>query len=214
MTHDNVFWHKQVITREQMEDLTGHSGCVVWLTGLSGSGKSTIANTIRVKLYHRRCMVIVLDGDNMRHGLNCAPAKLETKYGIKFANRFGLAFDEQDREENIRRLGEVARLLCQHGIIVVVAAISPYARDRKRVMERIGKDDFLEVYVHAPVEVCRERDPKGLYERADKGEIPQFTGVSDPYERPKRGVMVDTTQFSIEECADQIIDVLKQAEKI
>lgn len=183
-----VVWHQHAVDRASREDLLGHRGCVVWFTGLSGSGKSTVANAVDVLLFQRRVHTFLLDGDNIRHGLCAGPNLLRDEHGDAFAERFGLGFDPLDREENIRRIGAVAQLLVSAGIITLTAFVSPYRADRQRVRQWVEKHgqpgDFIEVFVDAPLEVCESRDPKGLYKLARAGKIPNFTGISDPYEPP------------------------------
>ena len=189
MSNDaHVTWHEHSVSRSDHEKLNGHRGCVLWFTGLSGCGKSTVANLVERLLYDQHIHTILLDGDNIRHGLNAAAAILKDEHGDAFANRFGLGFSPQDREENIRRTGAVAQLFCSAGIIVLTAFVSPYRRDRdavRRLVDRNGAPgDFIEIFVNTPIEVCESRDPKGLYKKARAGEIRNFTGIDDPYEAP------------------------------
>lgn len=163
----NVVWHRGAVSADDRARMLGHDAAVVWLTGLSGSGKSTIAHLLEARLVERRVLAYVLDGDNLRHGL-CAD----------------LGFSSEARVENIRRTGEVARLLFDAGAIVVTALISPFRADRDRVRARLPEDAFLEVHVATPLEECERRDPKGLYARARAGEIADFTGIGSPYEAP------------------------------
>lgn len=180
----NVTWHEHQVTRARREALHGHRGCVIWFTGLSGSGKSTIANTLDHLLHGRGFHSAVLDGDNVRHGLNAGPGMLRDTHGTDFAQRFGLGFSAIDREENIRRIGAVAQLFCEAGLIALTAFISPYRLDRDRVRKTLLPGEFIEVFVDTPIEVCERRDPKGLYKKARAGEIKGFTGIDDPYEPP------------------------------
>lgn len=184
----NVTWHTQSVTREDRERLNGQRGCVVWLTGLSGSGKSTIANLLDHNLARAGIRSFVLDGDNVRHGLNASPAMLVADHGEAFAKRFGLGFSAEDREENIRRIGAVAELFAHAGIIALTAFISPYRHDRDAIRKRLDRSgqqgEFIEVFVDAPLDVCESRDPKGLYKKARAGEIKGFTGIDDPYQPP------------------------------
>ncbi len=185
----DIVWHEHTVGREQREQRLGHRAAVVWFTGLSGCGKSTIANELDRQLHQRGCGTMLLDGDNLRHGL-CAPTEsLSVEHGEEFATRFGLGFGEMDREENIRRIGSVASLMASAGLITLTAFVSPYRRDRdrvRRVVEQGGRaGDFFEVFVDTPLEVCEQRDPKGLYKKARAGEIKHFTGISDPYEAPE-----------------------------
>ena len=180
----NVTWHESSVSREMRERKNGHKGCVVWFTGLSGSGKSTVANTLDHKLHQTGHQSVVLDGDNVRHGLNAGPGILNKTHGEEFSNRFGLGFSATDREENIRRIGAVAEIFTQTGIIALTAFISPYRIDRDKVRNTLKEGEFIEVFVDAPIEVCEQRDPKGLYKKARAGEIKGFTGIDDPYEEP------------------------------
>lgn len=211
----DVRWHAHAVTRADRERAAGHAGCVLWFTGLSGCGKSTLANVVDRKLHDRGCRTFVLDGDNVRHGLNAAPALLESRHGAEFARRFGLGFGPQDREENIRRIGAVAELFAQAGLITLTAFISPYRRDRDAVRAMLPAGDFIEVYVKAPLEVCESRDPKGLYKKARAGEIKGFTGIDDPYEEPLRPeIVVDSAATPADVLADQVIRWLEEAGKI
>lgn len=183
-----VVWHRHAVERAERERLNGHRGCVVWFTGLSGCGKSTIANLVDRRLFEQGVRTFLLDGDNIRHGLNAAPALLSPDYGDAFARRFGLGFGAEDRAENVRRIGAVAELFASAGLVTLTAFVSPYRRDRdavRRQVERFGgAGDFIEVFVDAPLEVCESRDPKGLYKKARAGQIKHFTGIDDPYEPP------------------------------
>jgi adenylylsulfate kinase len=200
----DVRWHAHAVTREAREQAAGHKGCVLWFTGLSGSGKSTLANLVDHGLHRRGCRSFVLDGDNVRLGLNAAPGLLAERHGEAFAARFGLGFSAEDREENIRRIGAVAELFAQAGIITLTAFISPYRRG-----------DFVEIHVKAPLEVCEKRDPKGLYKKARAGEIKGFTGIDDPYEEPTRPeIVVDSSAQPAERLADEVLAWLERAGKI
>lgn len=206
-----VFWHEHAVSREEREQLNGHKGCVLWFTGLSGSGKSTVGNLVDHRLHAMGVHSFVLDGDNIRHGLNASPAMLKERHGEEFANRFGLGFSAQDREENIRRIGAVAKLFCDAGIIAITAFISPYRIDRDRVRATMKPGDFIEIFVDAPLEVCESRDPKGLYKKARAGELKGFTGIDDPYEPPLRPeIRLDAANHTPEELADVVIDYLRQ----
>ena len=185
MSNDtNVTWHEHSVTRDMRENKNGHKGCVIWFTGLSGSGKSTVANTLDHMIHHAGYQSVVLDGDNVRHGLNAGAGMLRDIHGEEFSKRFGLGFSAIDREENIRRIGAVAEIFAQTGVIALTAFISPYRADRDKVRNTLNKGEFIEVFVDAPLEVCEQRDPKGLYKKARAGEIKGFTGIDDPYEEP------------------------------
>lgn len=185
----NIVWHDHSIPREAREERLGQRGVVIWMTGLSGCGKSTIANALDTLLHEQGAATMLLDGDNIRHGLCAPPERLAPEHGEEFAARFGLGFGAIDREENIRRVGSVAALMASAGLIVVTAFVSPYRIDRTRVrklVEASGKPgDFLETFIDTPLDVCEKRDPKGLYKKARAGEIKNFTGISDPYEAPE-----------------------------
>jgi adenylylsulfate kinase len=203
------------VSRADRERAAGHKGCVLWFTGLSGCGKSTLANAVDRLLHDRGCRTFVLDGDNVRHGLSAAPAMLEERHGKEFAARFGLGFGAADREENIRRIGSVADLFAQAGIIALTAFISPYRRDRDAVRRLLAPGDFVEVYVKAPLEVCEGRDPKGLYKKARAGEIKGFTGIDDPYEEPVAPeLVVDSAARRPDELAAEVIAWLERSGKI
>jgi adenylylsulfate kinase len=201
----DVRWHAHAVSRPDREQAAGHKGCVLWFTGLSGCGKSTLANLVD----HR------LNGDNVRLGLNAAPALLAPRHGAAYAERFGLGFSAADREENIRRIGAVAELFAQAGIIALTAFISPYRRDRDAVRAMLASGDFVEIHVKAPLEVCEGRDPKGLYKKARAGEIKGFTGIDDPYEEPLAAeLVVDSAAHPPEQLADEVIGWLERAGKI
>jgi adenylylsulfate kinase len=216
--HDNVqvHWHEHAVSREEREKLNGHRGCVVWFTGLSACGKSTVANLLDHKLHSMGARSFVLDGDNIRHGLNAAPKMLQERdYSPEFAKRFGLGFSAQDREENIRRIGMVAKLFCDAGMVAITAFISPYRTDRDRVRAALPPGDFVEIFVDAPIEVCEARDPKGLYKKARAGELKGFTGIDDPYESPtKPELVLDAGQKSAETLADEVLAYLRKTGKI
>jgi adenylylsulfate kinase len=210
-----VVWHQQAVSRAERERLSGHRGCVVWFTGLSGSGKSTVANALDRKLYQRGVRSYVLDGDNIRHGLNATPQMLAERYGDEHARRFGLGFGKQDREENIRRVGAVARLMCDAGIITLTAFVSPYRVDRDAVRAMLEAGDFIEVYVDAPLEVCESRDPKGLYQKARAGALKDFTGIDAPYEAPVAPELVlKSNEATPDELADQVLAFLSGQGKL
>ncbi len=211
----NVHWHEHSVGREEREKLNGHRGCVVWFTGLSACGKSTISNLVDHKLHSQGKRSYVLDGDNVRHGLNAGPGMLKERHGEEFAKRFGLGFSAQDREENIRRIGAVAKLFAEAGLVTLTAFISPYRRDRDAVRASMKPGDFIEVYVEAPIEVCEQRDPKGLYKKARAGEIKGFTGIDDPYEAPEKPELVlHAATKTADALADEVIAYLKQAGKL
>ena len=199
----NVTWHEHQVTRSNRESLNGHKGCVIWFTGLSGSGKSTIANTLDHKLHQSGMHSVVLVGDNVRHALNAGTSMLVESHGEEFAQRFGLGFSAIDREENIRRIGAVAQLFSQAGIISLTAFISPYRIDRDRVRNSLVPGEFIEVFVDTPIEVCEERDPKGLYKKARAGELKGFTGIDDPYVAPASPELV---LFAAEKTPEQLAD--------
>ena len=190
----NITWHLGEVDQAKREALNGHKGAVLWFTGLSGSGKSTLANAVELALHQQGAHTYILDGDNVRHGLNK-----------------NLTFSDEDRMENIRRIGEVARLFSDAGILTLTAFISPFRADRAVVRELMG-DRFVEVHVKASVEVCESRDPKGLYQKARAGEIKDFTGISSPYEAPEAPeIIVDTGALSIEDSVAQVVDYLKHS---
>jgi len=211
----HVTWHEQAVLREQRERLAGHKGCVVWFTGLSGSGKSTIANLVDQRLCQRGVRSYLLDGDNVRHGLNASVEMLQERHGQAFAERFGLGFSATDRQENIRRIGAVAQLFCDAGVITLTAFVSPYRRDREAVRELLDEGDFLEVWVDAPLTVCEARDPKGLYQQARAGQITSFTGIDDPYEPPEKPALVlDSASKDPDALSDEVIAYLEVAGKL
>ncbi len=213
--HVQVHWHEHAVGREEREELNGHKGCVVWFTGLSACGKSTVANLVDHKLHSMGVHSFVLDGDNIRHGLNAGPGMLKKDHSEEFAKRFGLGFSAQDREENIRRIGSVAKLFAEAGVVAITAFISPYRADRDRVRSTLNDGDFVEIFVDAPLEVCEARDPKGLYKKARAGELKGFTGIDDPYEAPlKPELRLDAATKSAEELADEVLEYLKSSGKI
>ncbi len=213
MTNEtNVTWHDHQVSRAERERINGHKGCVIWFTGLSGSGKSTVANVLDHQLSRLGVNSAVLDGDNVRHGLNAGPGMLTEAHGEDFARRFGLGFSAIDREENIRRIGAVAQLFAQAGLISLTAFISPYRRDRDMVRATMGPGDFIEVFVDTPLEVCEARDPKGLYKKARAGELKGFTGIDDPYEAPQAPELTLLAgEKSPEALAAEVIDYLVSA---
>ncbi|NEV60695.1 adenylyl-sulfate kinase [Thiorhodococcus minor] len=210
MTNDtNVTWHEHQVSRSLRESMKGHKGCVIWFTGLSGSGKSTVANTLDHKLHQMGVHSAVLDGDNVRHALNAGPGMLRGAHGDDFAERFGLGFTAMDREENIRRIGAVAHLFSQAGIIALTAFISPYRQDRDRVRRTMDAGEFIEIFVDTPLDVCETRDPKGLYKKARAGEIKNFTGIDDPYEAPSAPELVlQASEKTPGVLADEVIHYL------
>jgi adenylylsulfate kinase len=219
MERTEITWHEHRVTRAEREQQQGHRGCVVWFTGLSGCGKSTVANLVDQQLFAQRIRSFVLDGDNIRHGLNASAAILAQRHGPDFARRFGLGFSAQDREENIRRIGAVAQLFAAAGLIALTAFVSPFRRDReavRAVVESAGQPgDFVEVFVDAPLEVCEARDPKGLYRKARAGELPDFTGIDHPYEPPTAPELILAAAHRPPEAlARQVIDHLRLTGKI
>ncbi len=190
----HVVWEDRYVKREERNRAYGHKSGVVWLTGLSASGKSTIAHYLERRLFEEGVKVYVFDGDNIRHGLNS-----------------DLGFSEEDRKENLRRIAEVAKLFVDAGILVLAAFVSPFQKDREMVKKIIGPQDFLEVYIKCPVEICEKRDPKGMYKKARQGIIPNYTGISSPYEEPKKpDLIIETHKISIEEAVDRIYTLLKE----
>ncbi len=193
MKSKNIVWHKSAITRKDRNQLHGHRSLILWFTGLSGAGKSTLANALEARLHEESCATIVLDGDNVRHGL-CGD----------------LCFSADDRVENIRRIGEMAKLFIDAGVIAITAFISPFRSDRRRVRELVAKDEFIEIYCRCSLETCEARDVKGMYMKARRGEIRDFTGISSPYEEPEQAeIVVDTDKYNIEECVEYIVAELE-----
>ena len=193
MSNKNIVWHDHHVTKEERSSIKGQKPCILWFTGLSGSGKSTVANAVESKLLELEKHTYLLDGDNVRMGLNK-----------------GLSFSDEDRIENIRRIGEVSKLFVDAGTIVLTAFISPFQKERDAVRELMKADEFIEVFIDTPLEVCESRDPKGLYQKARKGEIPNFTGISSPYEAPvKPEIHVLNDEITIEDVTEQIINYLK-----
>jgi adenylylsulfate kinase len=191
---ENIVWHATTVARADREKRLGQRGTIIWLTGLSGCGKSTIANELEHLLHLRGSATMLLDGDNVRHGLCAPPPMLAGRHGEAFAARFGLGFGAEDREENIRRIAAVGELFVSAGMITITAFVSPYRADRIRARRQIedagAAGDFVEVFVDTPLEVCERRDPKGLYKKARAGEIKNFTGISDRYEPPENPEIV------------------------
>jgi len=194
MSDKNIVWHNHQVSKEDRSNLKEQRACVLWFTGLSGSGKSTIANAVESKLLELEKHTYLLDGDNIRMGLNK-----------------GLSFSETDRVENIRRIGEVSKLFVDAGVIVLTAFISPFVKDREQVRNLLNVGEFLEVFIDTPLEVCESRDPKGLYQKARTGEIPNFTGISSPYEAPANPeIRLKTNDLSVEEAASKVLAYLKE----
>jgi adenylylsulfate kinase len=192
--NNNVVWHHATVTRERREKQNGHRSVSLWFTGLSGSGKSTLAHAVEERLHQLGCRTFVFDGDNVRHGL-CGD----------------LSFKQEDRSENIRRIGEMIKLFLGAGVIALSAFISPLRIDRQKVRELIGDGDFIEIYCECPLEVCEERDVKGLYKKARRGEIKNYTGISAPYEEPLNpGLKVNTSKQSLDDCVDLILTTLAE----
>ena len=186
-------WHHATVTRQRRSELNQHRSILLWFTGLSGAGKSTLAHALEERLYQIGYHTFVLDGDNVRHGL-CGD----------------LGFSNEDRVENIRRISEVAKLFIEAGVIVMTAFISPFRADREKARQLVG-EDFVEIYCRCPLNLCEERDVKGLYKRARKGEIKEFTGISSPYEEPENPeLLVETGNQSLDKCVEQILDYLRQ----
>jgi adenylylsulfate kinase len=194
----NVVWHEASLTKDARRKQNGHHSFVIWFTGLSGSGKSTVANAVAKSLYENGIRNYVLDGDNIRHGLNK-----------------DLGFTEEDRKENIRRIGEVSKLFVDSAQVVLTAFISPFQADRQVVRDLLEEDEFVEVFVKCPIEECEKRDPKGLYVKARQGVISDFTGITSPYEEPENPeLVVETNLYSVETCVDQVIAYLKSRQFI
>lgn len=190
----HVTWHKGSITKQDRERLLRQKGVVIWFTGLPSSGKSTLANAVEKKLFEQDHLSFVLDGDNIRHGLNK-----------------NLGFSPEDREENIRRIGEVAKLFSDAGLIAMTSFISPYRKDRDKARELMKDGEFIEVFVKVPLDVAEQRDPKGLYKKARAGEIKEFTGISAPYEEPVNPeIVMDTSKLDVTRCRDIIINKLEE----
>jgi len=192
-TSSNVVWHQSTVSRRRREEKNQHKSVVLWFTGLSGSGKSTLAHAVEEKLYQLGLNTFVLDGDNVRHGLNK-----------------DLGFNDQDRKENIRRISETAKLMLEAGVITLTAFISPFKEEREMARSLMPHGDFIEIHCYCPLEVCETRDVKGLYKRARNGEIKDFTGISSPYEAPvKPELKIDTHKLSLEDSVQQVISLLR-----
>jgi len=193
MKTPNTIYHNATVTRQRREKLNNHKSVVIWFTGLSGSGKSTLAHSVEEELHKLACRTFVLDGDNVRHGLSS-----------------NLTFSDDDRKENIRRIGEAAKLMMEAGVIAITAFISPFREDRDTVRGLLSQDDFIEIYCNASLEVCESRDVKGLYKRARAGEIKNYTGIDSPYEEPTNPeLVVNTGDELLEESVTKVIEYLK-----
>lgn len=188
----NTVWHNATVSRFRREQLNGHKSVLLWYTGLSGSGKSTLAHTVEEVLHRNKCRTLVLDGDNVRHGL-CGD----------------LGFSDSDRIENIRRIGEVTKLFLESGVIVSTAFISPFKRDRQQVKQLVGAENFLQIYCKCPVEICEKRDVKGNYAKARAGIIKNYTGISSPYEEPEADLTIETSKASLEESTSLVVSLLE-----
>ena len=198
MKTPNTIYHNATVTREMRNQLNSHKSAVIWFTGLSGSGKSTLAHSVEEELHNLDCRTFVLDGDNVRHGLSS-----------------NLTFSDNDRKENIRRIGELAKLMLEAGVIAITAFISPFKEDRNLVRQLFSQGDFIEIYCKASLEICESRDVKGLYKRARTGEIKSYTGIDSPYDVPDNPELtIDTEGESLEESVAKVIDFLKSKEII
>lgn len=190
----DVVWHHATVTRERRQDQNNHKSVILWFTGLSGAGKSTLAHCVEESLHQLGCRTFVLDGDNIRHGL-CGD----------------LGFSIEDRNENIRRIAEVSKLMMEAGVITLTAFISPFRSEREKARQIFPHGEFLEIYCKCPLEVCEQRDVKGLYQKARQGQIKDFTGISSPYEEPLNPeLIVETAEHSLEDCTEQVIDMLEE----
>ena len=189
----NVIWHHATVTRERRQKQNNHRSAILWFTGLSGAGKSTLAHAVEEALHQKACRTFVLDGDNVRHGL-CGD----------------LSFSIEDRSENIRRISEVAKLMLEAGVITLTAFISPFRVEREKARKIAPHGDFFEIYCRADIEVCEQRDVKGFYQKARRGEIKEFTGISSPYEEPTNPeLIVDTGSQPLDVCVDQVLDLME-----
>ena len=189
-----IQWHESLVTREQRENLNRHKSVILWFTGLSGAGKSTLAHAVEQVLFQQNCRTFVFDGDNVLHGL-CSD----------------LGFSQEDRVENIRRIGEMAKLFLESGTIALTAFISPYRADRERVRALVAPGDFIEIYCQCSLEICEQRDVKGLYAKARQGVLPNFTGISSPYETPENPeLVIETGSQSLQESITQVVDFLRK----
>jgi adenylylsulfate kinase len=192
-SNENVVWHHATVTRERRQEQNGHRSVILWFTGLSGSGKSTLAHAVEEQLHQMGCRTFVCDGDNVRHGLNS-----------------NLGFSKDDRKENIRRIGEMCKLFIEAGVIALTAFISPFREDRERVRNLVPHGDFVEVFCSCSLEVCESRDVKGMYARARRGEIKEFTGISSPYEAPENAELVIDTTRPLDECVEKVLSCLRE----
>jgi adenylylsulfate kinase len=190
-SNNNIVWHNATVTRERREELNGHKGALIWFTGLSGAGKSTLAHAVEESLHDKGCRTYVLDGDNVRHGL-CAD----------------LTFSDEDRHENIRRIGHMAHQFVQAGTIVLTAFISPFQSDRNNIRKILGQD-FHEIYCKCSIDVCEKRDVKGLYKKARRGIIKEFTGITSPYEEPKNPSLILSTDHNLNESVNKLLEYLE-----
>lgn len=189
----NILWHEMKITKIKREELMNQKGFLIWFTGLSGSGKSTIASVLEQELWNLGKLTYLLDGDNVRHGLNV-----------------DLGFTDEDRKENIRRIQEVSELFVDAGVITITSFISPFEGDRQKIKSELG-EDMIEIFIHCPIEVCKRRDPKGLYEKVRKGELSNFTGVNSLYEEPKNpDLQIESHENPVDQCVEQIIEFLNK----
>ncbi|WAA11382.1 adenylyl-sulfate kinase [Fervidibacillus albus] len=194
MKATNIVWQNSIVTKEDRQALNGHKSAVLWFTGLSGAGKSTLSVEVEKELHQRGIRTYILDGDNIRHGLNK-----------------NLGFSAEDRKENIRRIGEVSKLMVDAGIVTLTAFISPYREDRNMVRQLHGEKEFVEIYVKCSLEECERRDPKGLYKKARAGEIKGFTGIDDPYEAPENPeLIVETDKQTLKQSVQQVITYLEK----
>lgn len=192
--YSNLVWHQANVTRPHRESLNGHRAVILWFTGLSGAGKSTVAHAVEQRLHNQKCHTFVLDGDNIRHGLSS-----------------DLGFAESDRKENIRRIAEVAKLMLEAGNITLTAFISPFRLERELARNIVAKEDFIEIYCRCDLSVCEQRDVKGLYRKARQGRIANFTGISSPYEPPENPeLIIDTEQLDIDECVQRVLNHLNE----
>jgi len=194
MSNKNIVWHEHHVTKKERSGIKNQKSVVLWFTGLSGSGKSTVANAVELKLNELNKHTYLLDGDNIRLGLNK-----------------GLTFSDSDRVENVRRIGEVSKLFVDAGVIVLTAFISPFKKDRSQVRDLMSSKEFIEVYIDTPLDICEARDPKGLYKKARTGEIPNFTGISSPYESPESAeIHIKAGEITLEESVEQILNYLNK----